>query len=288
MAAAPVSRPARRLGWIGLGALGLASATRARASGWEVWGCDASPARAEAAADAGLQVVDGPQQAADQTYELVVCCVRDADQVEQVLTGPDGALAAKPDLVGVVMSSISVEAMARVAARGHAEGATLVAAPVLGNPTTAAAGESLFLLAGEAGARERTRGLLDDLGRDTVELGDDPGSAQAMKLVSQLIQIVGMLATFEGVELARGHGLSPEDVRRVLSATEPSWTTDNWDYATELWRRRDPATSLGLFAKDLDGAARDARAAGLDLSLLEAARQRLLERLDAIDSMKYQ
>jgi 3-hydroxyisobutyrate dehydrogenase-like beta-hydroxyacid dehydrogenase len=73
----------------------------------------------------------------------------------------------------------------------------------------------------------------------------------------------------------------------VLGATAPSWTTDNWDYATELWRRRDPATSLGLFAKDLDAAARDARAAGLELSVLEAARRRLVERLDSIDSMKY-
>lgn len=282
-----MSRAGHAIGWIGLGALGLSSAARAIASGWEVWGCDTKPARTDAARAAGVQVVDGPGAVAERADGLVVCCVRDADEVEQVLISADGALGVKPRLVGVVMSSISVEAMTRLADRARADGMTMIAAPVLGNPATAAAGESLFLISGEPAAKRRARDLLDNLGRGTIDLGDEPGSAQAMKLVSQLVQIVGMLATFEGVELARGHGLSAESVRRVLCATEPSWTTNNWDYAADLWRRRDATSSLGLFAKDLDGAARDARRAGLDLPVLAAARRHLLERLD-IDSMKYQ
>lgn len=283
-----MSRAGRAIGWIGLGALGLSSAARAIATGWEVWGCDTSPTRSGAARAAGVHVVNDPSAVAERADEIVVCCVRDADEVEQVLLGAGGALRVKPRLVGAVMSSISAEAMSRLDVRARADGTTMIATPVLGNPTTAVAGESLFVVSGDAEGRRRVGALLSDLGRATIGLGDDPGSAQAMKLVSQLVQIVGMLATFEGVELARRHALNDEDVRRVLSATEPSWTTDNWDYATELWRRRDPATSLGLFAKDLDGASRDARAAGLDLSVLEAARRRLLERLSAVDSMKYE
>lgn len=282
-----MSRPGRAIGWVGLGALGLSSAARAIARGWEVWGCDTRQDRTDAARAAGVKIVGGPAAAAERADELVVCCVRDADQVERVLLGAEGALGVKPGLVGVVMSSISIEAMTRLDARARDDGSTMIAAPVLGNPTTAAAGASVFVVSGDAAGRQGARALLEDLGRSTVDLGDEPGRAQAMKLVSQLVQIVGMLATFEGVELARAHGLGDESVRRVLSATEPSWTTDNWDYATDLWRRSDPATSLGLFAKDLDAAARDACAAGLELSVLEAARGRLLERLDSIDSMKY-
>lgn len=281
-------RPAHTIGWIGLGALGLASAARAVTSGWEVWGCDTNRAQTEAARAAGVKIADGPRAVAQRADELVVCCVRDASQVERVLLGADGALRADPRLVGVVMSSISVDDMTRLANRARADGMTMIAAPVLGNPTTAAAGDSLFVISGDSRARQRVHALLGDLGSSTIDLGDEPGSAQAMKLVSQLVQIVGMLATLEGVQLARAHGLSDEIVHRVLSATEPSWTTDNWSYATDLWRRRDPATSLGLFAKDLEGAVRDARTAGLDLTVLAAARQRLLEQLDKVDSMKYQ
>lgn len=268
------------MGWIGLGAIGLPMSIRAATAGWEICGFDSSPDRRDAAGLAGVRIVSEPAAVGRQADELVVCVVRSADQVREVLLGEGGALAGTTGRIGVVMSSVGAEAMGALADDSAAHGVPLVDAPILGSPAKAAAGELTIVTSGDARARERSRPLLDDLASVVVELGDRPGSAQALKVVSQLLQVVGMVATFEGVALAVGNGLREEDVLEVIDATEPSWTTANWEYAKDLWTRGDPATSLGLFAKDLAAAAADGRRVGQDLPLTAEALRQICARLE--------
>lgn len=264
------AQEAPTVGWIGLGALGTALAARAVARGWRVCGCDLSPDREEEARRLGVAIVDGPAAAARAADDLVVCVVRDAPQVHRALLSPEGALHAAPGRVGVVMSSTGAAAMEELADRDRASNGPLVAAPVLGNPTMAAAGDCTYVVSGEASAKARALPLLQATGR-VVELGERLGEAQAMKSISQVLQIVTMLTTFEMMQLGDGYGLTEEDVLEVVRATEPSWTTEHWEYASELWRRRDRSSSLGLFAKDLDGALKDAESVQLELPVLLAA-----------------
>jgi 3-hydroxyisobutyrate dehydrogenase-like beta-hydroxyacid dehydrogenase len=272
------SRPVA--GWIGLGALGLPMARRAVERGWEVWGCDASPEREELARQAGVQIGAGAAAVAARADEVVACVVRDPGQVRDALISEGGALRADPRLVGVVMSSTGTEVMTELAALASAQGTTMIAAPVLGNPSLASTGDLTVVISGDPVARAIARPLLQSVARSVVDLGDEPGAAQTMKTVSQLLQIVGMVACFEGMELARGYRLREEDVLGVLGATAPSWTTAHWDYASDLWSRRNANTSLGLFAKDLGAADRDAAAAGLELPLMRAALKRMRAQLD--------
>ncbi len=272
------SRPVA--GWIGLGTLGLPMAVRAIERGWEVWGCDANPEREELARRAGVRIAAGAAAVAARADEVVACLVRDPGQVRDALLSDMGALRANPRLVGVVMSSTGTEAMTELAELAGRQGTTVIAAPVLGNPSLAATGDLTVLVSGNPAGRAGARPLLDSVARSVIDLGDEPGGAQAMKMVSQLLQIVGMVATFEGMELARGYQLTEEDVLGVVGATDPSWTTAHWSYASDLWRRRDPNTSLGLFAKDLGAADRDAAGAGLELPLLQAALKRVQAQLD--------
>lgn len=69
-------------------------------------------------------------------------------------------------------------------------------------------GSLTLLVAGAADDVADTRSLLAELSGSVVDLGERLGAAQAMKMTSRLLQIVGMVATIEGIQLAERHGIA--------------------------------------------------------------------------------
>lgn len=273
-----MSSDAASAGWVGLGAIGLPMAARAAAAGFAVSAWDPVAERRQAAEAAGIEIAAGAAATGGAESGLVVCVVRDAAQVADSLLGEDGALAAG-GRVGLVMSSVGAEEMGRLAARAPA-GAVLLDAPILGNPAAAEAGELIVPLSGDAAAKAKAAPLLATFAESVVDLGAEPGTAQAVKSVSQQLQILGMVAAIEAIALARARGVEEEQMLAIVEATEPTWASRNFDYAKELWQRGDPDTSLGIFAKDLAAALADAEAAGVEMPLADQALRLLRARLD--------
>ena len=269
------------IGWIGLGAIGLPMATRAAAAGRRVWAYDPVAERCDAARKAGISIAADAADVGRRAGRLIACVVRSLSQADEALLGERGALRAAPGRLAVVMSSVGAAGMAELGARAGELGGRLVDAPILGNAASAAAGSVTLVVSGAAADVAEALPLLDELSGSVVDVGARLGAAQAMKMTSQLLQIVGMVATIEGMRLAERYDVARETALEVLDATAPaSWTTRNWAYACDLWARRDPTTSLGLFAKDLAAAVADARAARLALPLTEEALDLIAERLD--------
>jgi 3-hydroxyisobutyrate dehydrogenase-like beta-hydroxyacid dehydrogenase len=271
-----MSAPAA-VGWVGLGAIGLPMAARVAAAGRAVVAWDPVSDRREAAAEAGIEIAADPGAIAASAGDLVICVVRTAEQVEASLLGPGGALS--PGGTGLVMSSVGAEAMRALGDRAGERSVELLDAPILGNPEGAEAGTLVVPLAGVAAAKERARPVLECVTAAVVDVGERLGAAQVVKDVSQQRQIIGMVATIEGIALAAGAGVDEELMLDVLRRTEPGWATGKWDYARGLWEKGDPATSLGLFAKDLASALADARVAGVEMPLTARAAELLDARL---------
>lgn len=269
------------VGWVGMGAIGLPMAARVAAAGWRVFGYDPLPGQQDKARHANVDVVHSPAEAADRAEGLVVCVVRTLAQVEAALLGDGGVVRREAPPLAIVMSSVGAVGLAELAGRVRRAGGRVLDAPILGNPHSAEAGTLTVVVSGATEDVTAARPLLEHLSRSVVVLGEEVGTAQTVKMVSQLRQIVGMLATIEGVELAVRRGAAEREVLAVLAATEPSWATDNWDYARDLWERRDRSSSLGIFAKDLAAAVSDARASGLALRLTGAAHDLIEARLGA-------
>ncbi len=272
-----MSRPPDSIGWVGLGAIGLPMATRAARHGFRVHAWDPAPERREAAAESGVELAASAADAGRRADRLVVCVVRSADQVADSLLGPGGALAA-PGRVGLVMSSIGAGAMRSLATRA-APSSPLLDAPILGNPAAAESGRLTIPVSGPSHELEAARGLLRSLAESVIELGERPGIAQTVKAVSQQVQILGMVGTIEAMGLAAAEGVEEEAMLSILAASEPTWTTRNWDYARGLWRAGERGSSLGLFAKDLSAALSDAAESGVQMPLAESALAALEERL---------
>ncbi|HEY2056173.1 MAG TPA: NAD(P)-binding domain-containing protein [Solirubrobacterales bacterium] len=269
------------IGWVGLGAIGLPMAARTARDGQRVVAWDPVGERREAAAVAGIEIVADVAAIAATAGELVVCVVRTADQVEASLLAPGGALA--PGGIGVVMSSVGAEAMRWLAGRAAERSVELLDAPILGNPEGAEAGTLVVPIAGAAAPKGLARPVLDSFCAAVVDVGERLGAGQVVKDVSQQRQIIGMVATIEGMTLAAEEGVEEELMLDVLRRTEPSWATGKWAYANGLWEGGDPESSLGLFAKDLAAALADARATGVEMPLTARAAELIEARLKEKD-----
>lgn len=166
--------------------------TRAKA---EVVGADAycafTPAQAAAGAD------------------ILITMLTDGAAVEQVMTGPAGAMTAlNPDAIWIQMSTVGVEWCERLADLAVQHGVEFVDAPVSGSSEAAEHEDLIILAAGAEGARTRVGAILDVIGRETLwlpRIGD--GSRLKLALNNWLAVLVEGMA--ETITLSEALGLDP-------------------------------------------------------------------------------
>jgi 3-hydroxyisobutyrate dehydrogenase-like beta-hydroxyacid dehydrogenase len=235
----------KRLGFIGLGAMGAPMARNLAAAGFELAVFDVDEQRTRAAAeDFGARAARSVVDAASGADALVVM-VTNAAQAHAALLGDNGAAAALPAQAAVVlMSTVGPEAVAALAAAGH----PLLDAPVSGGVARAETGELLVMAGGPAELFERLRPVLDALGSTVVRCGDRPGDGQAVKLVNQLLCGVHIAAAALFMLDDRGSRMLAREFAEVRSA-------------------------LDIFVKDMGLVVEAGAANGAHTPLAEAARQ---------------
>lgn len=173
-----------KLGFIGLGLMGMAIARRLARSGFAVTGCDRTEAHAAQFDEPGSTWTTDPLEAARDARMLGVC-VRDDAQLEAITA--DGRLfaAMAPGGLFLLHSTVSPDLARRVAAQAAETGIGFVDAGVSGGPDYAIAGKlSLFVGASPADF-ERARPWLDAIG--TAFLLGPVGRGQEGKLLNNLV-----------------------------------------------------------------------------------------------------
>jgi 3-hydroxyisobutyrate dehydrogenase len=198
-----------RLGFIGLGLMGLPMALRLREAGYllSVW--NRSAAKTEAVLRAGASVAASPAEVA-RSAEIVFLCLTDSAAVEQVVFGSDGL--ASTDGGGRIVvdfSSIAPAATRDIAARLEAANAMRwIDAPVSGGTKGAAEG-SLAVMAGGAPADfERVRPCVLAMAQRFTLMGP-LGAGQTTKLCNQVIVGSAMCVLAEATRLAVNAGIDP-------------------------------------------------------------------------------
>ena len=153
---------------------------------------------------------EGVTEAADPAAvaaaaDVVVVCVPDAPQVEEVLFGDRGVSAgARPGSLVIDMSTISPVATRAFAARLNERAVHFVDAPVSGGPARARDGTLTIMVgAGEADFT-RARPVLAAMG--TPHLLGPVGMGETVKLVNQIIIANVMIANAEALVFARRAG----------------------------------------------------------------------------------
>lgn len=208
----------RRVGFLGLGAMGSSMATRLAQAGFEVAAFNRSEAKAAALAGHGISIAGTPAQAAADA-DVVMLSLATEEAVRDVLSGPAGALAAaRPGTLVADTSTVSPEAARAMAAVITEAGHRALDACVVGNARHAKDGELRFMIGGAEADVTAMRPVLDVLAKEVVRVGDH-GMGATAKVTMNLLMGVQLQALAEAVVFGERAGLPREQLIDMIAAS---------------------------------------------------------------------
>ncbi len=205
----------KKIGFIGLGAMGSAMAERLlSAGGFALTVYNRTPDKADPFVSRGASRAENPGALA-AVSDAVMIVVSDDAAVRSVA---EAAFAgARPGTVFIDSSTISVGTTRDLAKKAAEVGCDWLDAPVLGSPKAASIGELPFVVGGSQAVLHRHEDILRVLGKKIVWMGAS-GMGQAAKLVHNLTCGISLVAYCEALSLGEGFGLTRKQILDVLLA----------------------------------------------------------------------
>lgn len=259
-----------KIGFIGLGNMGLPMAINLVKAGHDVTGFDLSPVAKEAGSKAGLSIASE-----------MVAAATDAEIVISML--PNGAIAKSvvqeilPEMVSgsllIDCSTIDVSSAREIHALAEKSNKLCLDAPVSGGVGGATAGTLTFMVGGSDEAFAKASNAFDIMGQKAVLCGEG-GSGQGAKICNNMLLAISMIGAGEAFALAEKLGLDQAKLFDVVSTSSGScWSVNSYcpvpnvgpkspadnDYA--------PGFAASLMLKDLGLAMEAAQDAGASTPL---------------------
>ncbi len=262
-----------KLAFAGLGAMGRGMAGNLIKAGHALTGFDVNPAVEGWLAERGAAFAPSVAAACAGAEALVVMVVN-ADQLESVLFGENGAVGALPK-GALILSGVTVptEAAEALGARAEAAGYAYLDCPVSGGTVGAEAGTLTLMAAGSDAAWEAAQPLLRVLGRNIYRLGAAPGAGSTMKMVHQLAAGCNLAVAAEVMSFGAHLGLEPAQVLEILNASAgASWMIANRG-PRMLTEGETASSAVDIFVKDLGIVLDAARASHFPVPVSAAALQ---------------
>jgi 3-hydroxyisobutyrate dehydrogenase len=275
--AAQPSIAGRRVGVVGLGAMGSGMAGSLRRAGADVHVCDARDGVAAAFAKDGGTACASVAELAMRS-DVVVSVVVNAAQTEAVLFGDGGAAAAmRPGSVFVMCSTVDPNVSIDFERRVEARGLLYVDAPISGGAAKAASGEMTVMGAARDAAWSAAAPFLHALAARVYRLGDRAGNGSKVKIINQLLAGVHIAAAAEAMALGLREGVDPAQLYDVIThSAGNSWMFEN-RMAHVLAGDYTPLSAVDIFVKDLGLVLDTARATKFPLPLASTAHQMFMQ-----------
>jgi 3-hydroxyisobutyrate dehydrogenase len=195
-----------RVGYVGLGNLGMHLAASLVRAGHHVTVTDLDRGRAAGLEAAGAMWADTAAQVGAAS-DVVFTCLPSPAAVNAVVTGPGGLLEAMhPGSTWIDNSTTDRDETARLAAIASERGVRILEAPVTGGVHKAAAGDITVLVGGDEALYAEQLQLLNAIGSPVLYMGP-LGSAAVIKVITNMLAFIHLVAAGEALMLAKRGGL---------------------------------------------------------------------------------
>jgi 3-hydroxyisobutyrate dehydrogenase len=212
----PMTRPAVTVAVLGTGTMGAPMARNLSHAGFDVRVWNRTLAKAAAAGVDVRRMSTAGDAAAGA--DVLITMLADGAAVEQVMTGPAGALSMLPaGAIWIQMSTVGAEWTDRFAGLVARHGVAFVDAPVSGSSGAAEEGELVVLAAGATAIRAQVEPIFDVLGHQTLWL-PSPGDGSRLKLALNNWLAVLVEGMVETLTLSEALGLDPHVVLEAVGA----------------------------------------------------------------------
>lgn len=213
-----------KIGFIGLGNMGLPMAQNLIKAGHTVTGLDVSKVQTDKlVASGGIAAANVKDATANA--DVVVTHLPDSEYVREVYLRSKGVIECAPKGALLIDSStIEVETARAVAATANKAGLDMLDAPISGGVGGAQAGTLTFMVGGPPDVFQRAKPILEKMGKSIVHAGRS-GNGQAAKICNNMILGVSMIVVSEAFVLAEKLGLEAQKLFEISSkASGQCWS----------------------------------------------------------------
>ncbi|USQ13550.1 3-hydroxyisobutyrate dehydrogenase [Legionella lytica] len=205
-----------KIGFVGLGHMGLPMAMNLVKAGHQVTGFDLQQSALQRFATNGGLIAKNIADVA-RGQEIVITMLQTGQQVLQVCHGTDGLFSTIANgALFIDCSTIDVNSSREVHQLAKVKQIHVVDAPVSGGTAGASAGTLTFMVGGELEAFQIAQPILTAMGQKIIHTGA-AGSGQAAKICNNMILGISMIAVSEAFVLAKQLELSPQKLFEVVN-----------------------------------------------------------------------
>jgi 3-hydroxyisobutyrate dehydrogenase-like beta-hydroxyacid dehydrogenase len=272
--------PVREIGFVGLGHMGKAMAANLAGAGHHVTAYVRRSDQMDKLAGLGLKPTTDITQLFDR--EVVISMLPDDTAVRDFVLGrgPLGiaglASGLKRGAIHLSMSTISTATASHLASEHARHGQGYVAAPVFGNPEAAKARQLFIVAAGAADDVDRCQPVFEILGQKTFVTGADPGHANLIKLLGNMMTATTLEMLGEVVAVALKRGLDPKPFIDIMTSTMFGGRAHKIYGEKIVNRSYAPGFVMPLVLKDVRLALAEAESAGAPMPSVNVVRDRLI------------
>lgn len=256
----------KQVGFIGVGNLGMHLAASLLKAEFQVTVHDLKKEVATGLLDAGAGWASSPRQVAEMAGTVFTCLPSPA-AVNAVVTGENGVLAGlKPGGTWIDMSTNDRHELKRLAALAAEKGIACLEAPVTGGVHKAASGEITVLVGGDAAVFERHLRAFRAMGNKVFHMGP-LGSASVIKVITNMLAFIHLVAAGEALMLAKRGGLDLAQTFEAIKASSGNSFVHETESQVILNGSYNIGFTMDLACKDLDLAYQLGREFGVPLEL---------------------
>ncbi len=206
-----------KIGFIGLGRMGLPMTYRLLHAGFEVTVHNRSQGKVQEAARSGAHAATSAAQVTEES-DVLLACLPDVATSEAVFLGEDGVIAnARPGQILVDHSTVGIKTSKECASAAEAKGASFLDAPISGGTERAADGSLTIMAGGPKESYATALPVFQAMGA-TVRYIGPTGAGTVAKLVNQLLVGIHSVAAAEAMVLGAKSGADPAMIFEVVNS----------------------------------------------------------------------
>ena len=208
----------KKVGFIGLGAMGFGMACNIVKSGVPTTVYDIDEKKVRAVADRGAMASASIASLA-RNSDVVITILPDEGAVEKVYLGRSGLVeAVKNGSILIDMGTTSTGLLDKISKQFENKGIKLLGAPVSGGAIGAEEATLTIMVGGDRDAFDKCQGILQTMGKKVVYTGP-LGSATVVKLVNNLLLFIKCAAIAEGFVLGVKAGVSTDVLYDLITSS---------------------------------------------------------------------
>jgi len=266
-----------KVGFIGLGEMGGAIATRIIRAGWPTVLWARRPDVLAEFVAPNVTSAGTPREVAAEADLIGICVWADAD-VREVLVGETGVLAdCRPGTIVAIHSTVLPRTCREIASAARDRGVFVIDAPVTGGRDVALAGSLAIATGGDSAAITRARPVFEAFASRIVRVGD-VGGGQVAKLLNNALFAANVAVADDALTLGAAVGVDTTELAQFLR--DGSGRSYGLDIAERFRASADTRqAALPALDKDVRSLADEAAAEGLDSASLRSAAAEAVRRL---------